>query len=72
MRVNIQDALSCVKFCPVCGDEIIPNPDHPLYRECECGEFQVSDVWLDGDVSFEFKMFAVNVEPTENEKEVAK
>jgi hypothetical protein len=72
MKVNIQDALDRLRVCPVCGHELESNPDHPAIRYCECGEFTVTEVWLDGDVTFEFKMFAVNVETIENEKEIAK
>lgn len=56
--INLQQALGCIKFCAVCGSELSENPDHPLYRSCECGEFVIVEVWTNGDVTFNFHMFA--------------
>jgi hypothetical protein len=59
MKVNLEEALDRLRVCPICGRELESNPDHPSIRYCdEDGEFTVRDVWLDGDVTFEFKMFA--------------
>lgn len=59
-KVNIQEALDRLLKCPVCGGPLETNPSHPQFRMCsaECGDFSVTDVWMDGDVTFEFRMIA--------------
>lgn len=56
IRVDLQEALSRLKLCPVCGIELTFYPDYPLERSCDCGDFTITAVWSTGDVSFEFKM----------------
>jgi hypothetical protein len=57
-KVNIEEAVHRLRYCPVDGALLVSYPGYPLARSCECGEFEIRDVWLDGDVSFEFKMTA--------------
>lgn len=65
-KVNVLEAVNRLKTCPVCGADLSWDETYPLEKSCECGDFVISDVWLDGDVSFAFKM--VSPEKLENEK----
>jgi hypothetical protein len=59
MKVNVQESLNRLSRCPVCSAELVTYPNYPQERSCGdagCGEFTITDVWLDGDVSFQFKM----------------
>lgn len=58
IKVNIQEALSRLLLCPVCGQKLSTLDNYPQERSCECGDFTVTEVWGDGDVVFEFKMLA--------------
>jgi hypothetical protein len=56
MKVNVQDALNRLTVCPVCGAGLTVYPDYPTERSCHCGDFTITEVWTNGDVTFEFKM----------------
>lgn len=60
MKVNVQDALNRLVKCPVCGGDLHIYPDYMLERACSngCGDFVITEVWSDGDVTFSFKMTA--------------
>lgn len=58
VKVNIQEQLSSLKFCPCCGEEMGTDPTYPQERSCECGDFTVQSVFGDGDVIFEFRKVA--------------
>lgn len=57
-KVNIEESVARLKFCPCCGSELAPTGGSPSGRACECGEFTITDVWSDGEVVFAFSMFA--------------
>lgn len=65
-KVNLEEAANRLLYCPVCGHPLASYPGYPTARSCEHGEFEIKDVWLDGDVSFEYKMTAPeSLEPVE-------
>lgn len=69
-KVNLEEAANRLLYCPVCGHQLASYPGYPTARSCEHGEFEIKDVWLDGDVSFEYKMTAPeSLEPVEVGKE---
>lgn len=58
VRVNIQEALSRLRFCPIDGEEFRVFEGDVLSRGCDHGDFNITDVWGDGDVDFKYAMFA--------------
>jgi hypothetical protein len=62
LRVNIQDSLNRLKFCPACGQQLETYEDCPQNRNCEHGEFSVTDIWDDGELAFQFILFPVDSE----------
>lgn len=58
IKVNIQDTLNRMKVCPCCGEEL--SAVDPMTRSCECGEFTITDVYSDGDVTLEFRLVAAD------------
>lgn len=65
MKINIQEMLSKLKNCPVCGEELVTPLDYPQERCCRagCGDFTMTAVHWDGDVDFSFKMVFPDKEP---------
>jgi hypothetical protein len=59
-RVNIQESMSRLTTCPVCGKGLREYDRVTLDRWCAsgCGDFTITEVISDGDVMFEFKMAA--------------
>lgn len=57
-KVNIQQAVLNLAVCPVCRENLGWSADYPLEKSCDCGDFTITEVWLNGDVTFEFKMVA--------------
>jgi hypothetical protein len=57
-KVNLQEAIERLTTCPVCGASLIAYDNYPLERSCACGDFTITEVWSDGDVTFAFKMTA--------------
>lgn len=69
-KVNLQDALNCLQNCPVCATEIIqPQPgEDMMVRSCTCGDFTITEVYANGDITFEFHMVAQTmIEPYSSE-----
>lgn len=58
VRMSIQDAVSRLGYCPVCGEHLRWNEDYPHERFCDCGEFVITAMWTSGDAVFEFTMTA--------------
>lgn len=58
MKINIQDSLNRLTCCPVCQSELSTPSDYPQERCCTagCGDFTMTEVHWDGDVTFAFKM----------------
>lgn len=67
VKINMQETLDRLTRCPVCGQPLVKDPSYPQERSCPagCGDFTISEVHWDGDVTFEFKMVIV-VEDSEN------
>lgn len=55
MKVNIQEALDRLQYCPICGENLHTPADTTLLRACdEHGDFSVQDVYLNGEVGYQF------------------
>lgn len=63
IKVNIQEALERLQFCPICGCQLTIDPGFNEHRVCHCGQFTITDVYLDGDVGYQF--VAINPEEVE-------
>jgi hypothetical protein len=57
-KVNLQEAMSRLVSCPVCGAPLGWMPDFPLEKSCDCGDFTITEVWANGDVTFTFIMIS--------------
>lgn len=61
IKVDLQQALDCLGSCPVCGERL--GDDDEMTRSCsQHGDFVPTQVYGNGDVTFEFRMVNPNKE----------
>lgn len=58
LHVGMDETMSRLQFCPVCGQELQSSAGYNLERSCGCGEFTLSAVEQDGDVTFQYRLIA--------------
>lgn len=58
LHVNMEETMARLEFCPVCGAVLQSSAGYNLERSCSCGEFTLSAVEQDGDVTFQYRLIA--------------